>query len=172
MNKEEIEAEKDRLIATFDKELNQKKKKLNDQIGKLEKQREKFLIDNKGGYYCKCGKFVEKSKGSLSHETRKLCWECFRIMQEEKRKKEFLNKIKGAKIIDIKLTCYDSVESLTVYKDGMMFRFKAETDDEVSYIELDDEWPESLDNVIDRPGAKPRLEKPLPILLNNDRTVS
>lgn len=82
-------------------------------------------------------------------------------MQQEKRKKDFLNKIKGAKIVNVELNCYNSVESLTVYKNGTMFQFKGGTDDEISYIELDDEWQEEEQTTIDRPGNKPRLEKPL-----------
>ena len=162
LNEKEIKAEKDRLTATFDKEWNKKKKKLNGQIEKLEKQREKFLIDNGDGYNCKkCSIFVEKSKTPLSHETRGMCWRCYDKMQREKTKKDFLNKIKGAKLVDAELTCYNSLKSLTACKNGTMFRFKGGTDDEVSYIELDDEWQEEEQTKIDRPGNKPRLEKPL-----------
>jgi predicted nuclease with TOPRIM domain len=154
LNKEEIEAEKSKLEATFNKEWK-----------KLEKQREKFLIDSKEGYNCKkCGKFREKSKNPLSHETHELCWECYNTMQQEKNQKDFLTKIRGAKIVNVELTYYNTIKSLTVCKNATMFRFIGETDDdEVSYIELDDEWHEE-EQIKIRPGDKPRLEKPLAII--------
>lgn len=66
MNKEE----RDRIKANFDKNWERKKREIDDQIVELRKQREKFLADNKIGYYCKkCGNFVEKSERPLSHET-------------------------------------------------------------------------------------------------------
>jgi len=162
LNEKEIEAEKSRLTATFDKEWKPKRDELDNQIEKLEEQREKFLIGNNEGYNCKkCGRFVEKGKRPLSYEVRELCWNCDRVIQIEKKKEKFLNKIKSAKLVDVELTGYNSLKSLTFHKDGTMFRFKGATDDDVSYIELDDEWHEEEQKKIDRPGDKHRLEKPL-----------
>lgn len=148
-----------------EKEIEQKKIELEKQMEELEKTKKALLVEQGKAYFCKmCKRFVEKCTVSTETEKRELCHDCLRKLTLQERKKVLFNKLKGAKVIDLKSygIGLDSLKAVTLYLDGVMFELRAEGDCEDQWICID-ETKKQYNEEIKRPGMVPRVEKPLPI---------
>jgi len=135
---------------------------LHKQLDKLEEQRKQLLVIEGNAFHCKnCKKFVEKCTVSTEQENLGLCYSCHRKKKLLERKKEILDKLKGAKVVDIEPSGFDSLKGLALYSEGVLFELKARSDGDEQWIDIVETKKQLMEEVEVRPGSKPRLEKPL-----------
>lgn len=148
-------------------EIKSKIKDYKNNICMLEElQKEIRIKENKSIYCSKCNRFIEEP--SLDEFDSNICYSCVRDFERQKQRKEILEKLKGAKLIDVDLTKYNSIESITFYKNKIMFEIIARGDETESYFSLTETKSRNYEDVeIElRPGDKPRIERPLESFLN------
>lgn len=151
------------------KELCKEIQKLEEQKQKLQEKKKQEMIKEGKAFACrKCSKPVVKENASEAELQETLCYDCLQIKRRDEHKKALLDKIKYARIVDVKLDdwkWFTSIERITIYKQGKMYEIKAEEDDGEAYFYIDKEWDEeepleSYDEEI-KPWMKKRAEQPL-----------
>lgn len=149
-----------------EKEIEKKKIELERQIEELEKERKDILVKQGKAYLCeKCKKYVEKCTVSTETEKKGLCPGCLRELTLQERKKTLFDKLKGAKVVDLKLYGsygLGSLKEITLYLDEVVFELNAEGDCDDQWISID-ETKKQYNEEVRRPWMMPRVEKPLPI---------
>lgn len=145
-----------------EKEIESKKRELHEQLDNLEEQRKELLVDKGDAFHCKnCKRFVDKCSVSTEEENLGLCYSCHRKKKLLERKKELLDKLKGARVIDIHPSGFDSLMGLALYSNGILFELKARSDGDEQWIDVVETKKQLMEEVEIRPGSKPRMEKPL-----------
>ena len=145
-----------------EKEIENKKKDLHEQIARLEEERKKLMVDEGKAFHCKkCEKFVEKCTVSTEQENLELCCRCIRQKKLLERKKELLDKLKGARVVDIHPSGFDSLMGLALYSNGILFELRARSDGDEQWIDIVENKKQLADDTEVRPGSKPRVENPL-----------
>lgn len=145
-----------------EKEIEYEKKELHKQIDRLEEQRKELLVSEGKAFYCnKCKKFVEKCTISTEEENLGLCYSCHRKKKLLERKKELLDKLKGARVVDIDPSGFESLTGLALYSNGTLFELRVRGDSDEQWIDIIETKKQLMEEAEVRPGSKPRVEKPL-----------
>ncbi|GAF89037.1 unnamed protein product [marine sediment metagenome] len=120
-----------------EEEIQNKKKELREQIDQLEKQRMEFLVTQDKAFKCKkCNQITMKDRNSDEKEKEQLCWIHLEEKKCNKKREEYLEKFKDAKLVDIDLkNHWGEIEELILEKDGKRYIFNADHDEERSWIE-------------------------------------
>lgn len=143
-------------------EIQSKIKDHKNKINELEKlQKEIRIKENKSIYCFKCNRFIEEP--SLDEFRSNICYSCVMDIERQEQRKKILEKLKGAKIIDVDLNKYNSIESISFYKNKIMFEIIAKGDEDESWFSLTETNARFYEDVeIElRPGEKPRVERSL-----------
>lgn len=149
------------------KEIEYQLKELKKQKEKLEQERLLSLVDEGKAFKCgKCDTILVEQDASTAEVNSGLCWNCLQRRKKEEQKRDILNKLKLAKIVDIDIEdgWAQIIKRITVAKQGMMYELKAMEDEGDAYFYLDKEWKEDMELIEDeviKPWQKPRKEKPL-----------
>jgi len=144
---------------------NEIKSKIKDykiKIDELEKHQKQIRIkENKSIYCSKCNRFIEEP--SVDEFKTRICYSCVRDIERQKQRKSLLEKLKGAKIIDVDLSKCNSIESISFYKNKIMFEIIVGGDDEEAYFSLNETDARYVEDVeIElKPCDKPRVERPI-----------
>lgn len=144
---------------------NEIKSKIEDyrnKINELEKHQKQIRIEENKSIYCsKCNRFIVEP-GVDEFKTR-ICFSCVRDIERQKQRKSILDKLKGAKIIDVDLSKCNSIESITFYKNKIMFEILARGDYDEAYFSLSETDARHIEDVeIElKPCDKPRVERPI-----------
>ena len=161
---------------TKSSEIKAKQLELQQQINEFEKQRQKALVEEGKAYNCKkCKSFVDKESGIGSGSLEAgLCNRCFLNMRTEEENRKILNKIKFGKIIDIEINGLygiNGIQTLVVYKNGMLYDLKPDYDSDTGrdpYIRIRHEYADQHQYKLEdgmqapeKPWQKKRKEKPL-----------
>lgn len=149
-----IEKEKNDLREKYNKEIDQKKIELEEQLAKLEKERKAFLVKNGNAIICKCGNFQENPEHNV-------CNNCWRNLQRNKRRADIEHKLKGSEITNIVFKYDNDIKEITVHKDGTSYMLEVHECDGDATLRIENEWCESSPLRTSRPGDMPRVEKSL-----------
>lgn len=149
-------------------DLDKKMKELNRQKAELENKILESLVDAGKAFRCQgkgCKNIVNKHDASEAEISHQLCWTCLSKKRKEERKKDILNKLKYARIVDIETEddWSQRITRLTVYKQGMMYELEAIDDEGDAYLRFDKEWKEDTELPEEeiKPWDKKRAEQPL-----------
>ena len=164
MNNSNEEQTKQTIPVYLNKEdtIQKRIKEHKDEIERLEQNRKEMRIKNGKSIYCsKCKRFIEDPCVE-TFDTR-ICYSCEREIERQKQRKNMLDKLKGAKIINVDLTKYNSINSITFYKDKIMFEVMAKGDETESWFSLTESDARLYRDVeIElKPCDRPRIERPL-----------
>jgi len=141
------------------KKYDEKIKKLGEEIKELEKAKEKELVEHGKAFFCnRCNRFVSLGDATPREQDEHICYHCKRILVSEKKKKDLLEKLKNAVIVDVKTDDY-RLKSITVYKDGMMREIDSFCDENLSVMHIRNEWKEHYSP--EQKQVKPWM-KPMP----------
>jgi len=145
-----------------EKEIQSKIEKYRNKIDELEKQQKKLRIEENKSIYCsKCNKFIVEP--CVDEFKTRICYSCTRDIERQIQRKSILDKLKGAKIIDVDLSRCNSIESITFYKNKIMLEILARGDCDEAYISLsetDARYIEDIEIEL-KPSEKPRVERPI-----------
>lgn len=143
-------------------EIKSKIKDYKNKIDKLENHQKKIRIEEKKSIYCsKCNRFIEDP--SVDEFKSIVCYSCVKDIERQKQRKSILDKLKGAKIIDVDLSKWNSIKSISFYKNKTMFEIIAMEDDDEAYFSLNEtdvKYVEDVETEL-KPCDKPRVERPL-----------
>jgi hypothetical protein len=99
----------------------------------LEQRRKDALVSEGKAYRCiRCKSFVDKDDISPVALKKNLCRLCFNREWQEHQKKEILDKLKFAKIVDIEIN-RNEITLLVVHKNGMSYELKPVYDSDFDY---------------------------------------
>lgn len=145
-----------------EKEIENKKRELHEELDKLEEELKALMVNNGNAFYCKkCKRFVEKSNVSMEGDTFELCCHCLRQKKLLERKKNLLDKLKGARVVDIDPSGFDSLEGLALYSNGILFELRARSDGDEQWIDITETEKNFVEETEIRPGFRPRIKKSL-----------
>ena len=143
-------------------EIKSKIKDYKNKIDEMEKRQKQIRIEEGKSIYCsKCNRFIEDP--SVDEFKSHICYSCVRDIERQKQRKSLLEKLKGAKIIDVDLSRCNSIESISFYKNKIMFEIIARGNDEEAYFSLNETDARYIEDVeIElKPCDKPRIEHPI-----------
>ena len=131
-------------------------------IEELEKHQKQLRIkENKSIYCSKCNRFIVEP--GVDEFSSKICFSCVRDIERQKQRKSILEKLKGAKIIDVDLSKCNSIESISFYKNKIMFEIIARGNYDEAYFSLNETDARYIEDVeIElKPCDKPRVGRPI-----------
>ena len=147
-------------LESIEREENDLKKKLSD----LNDKKRQLNVSDGNSIICSlCKRYIDHPNGNEKKEG--ICWHCITERGKEKKRKELLNRLKGALIVDLKIENASGVtlKSVTFSKDELLFDLTADGDYDGDscdcWISLDENRTisnPSIAGIVDRPGAKPR----------------
>jgi len=137
---------------------------LQNKLWDLDEKKKQLRISEGVSIFCSiCKKYVCSPNADEIRE--KICWHCITERKKEKKRKELLNRLKGALIVDLKIENDSRVtlKSVTFFKDDLLFDLTADGDYDGDscdfWINIDENRTVSkpfIADIVNRPGAKHR----------------
>jgi len=137
---------------------------LQNKLWDLDEKKKQLRISEGVSIFCSvCKKYVRSPNADEIREN--ICWHCITERGKEKKRKELLNRLKGALIVDLKIENASGVtlKSVTFFKDDLLFDLTADGDYDGDscdfWISLEENRTisnPSIAGIVDRPGTKPR----------------
>lgn len=151
-------------------EIEEEQALLQKQMDELEKQKKEVLVDEGKAYFCeKCKAFVDKECVGAGPKDRKLCSMCFRRGRQEEKKKDMLETLRFARIVNIEMEGSD-ISVITVHKDGVLYDLQGKYDRDdggdavIAVVDTHRDVGQcELEPGEQKPWKKERKEKPLDV---------